>query len=127
MTMSSDCSVCSVGPLLCDEHARFVSLVVRVHLQTEDGSTHHRTYEQPRAWRAMSRQSFAEWALGNMIALVTSSFTDALDFDTDTRCFFNGEHTATNVVRWGVDSILSASSDFAAKESDDAFMRFIAE
>ena len=125
MPMSSDCPVCSVGPLLCDEHARFVSLVVRVHLQTEDGSTHHRTYEQPRAWRTMSRQAFAEWALGNMIALVTSSFTDALDFDNDTRAFTKGAHPATNVVAWGVDSILSASSDFAAKESDDAFIQYV--
>ena len=50
----------------------------RVTVRTADSAMHSRTYV-PGSEVTMSQQEFAEWALGNLIALVTSGYVDTLD------------------------------------------------
>lgn len=53
---------------------------IRVVLTTDDDVTHSRDYVQP-SDMAVSRWAFASFALGDMLALITSGTTDSLDFD----------------------------------------------
>lgn len=54
--------------------------VVRVCVETADGSTHTREYVVDP--RNVEIQSYAEWAVGNLIALITSGYDDTLDFES---------------------------------------------
>lgn len=81
---------------------------VKVTLTDAEGCTHDRTYVQHSISR-LTRDEFCSAALGNLIAMVTTGYSDSLNIahsDTDKR--HNGQTWAKGtmpIVEWTVESV----------------------